>query len=115
MITVYRAMLHEESVYGPDALEFRPERYKDSDLPFPEIVFGFGRRQCPGTSNFGPIMELLSLKLTASSHTAGRHLARESIWLAIVSVLATLDISQAKDEQGNSIEPVDGQVSGIVP
>lgn len=41
-------MLHEETVYGPDTLEFRPERFLDKNLPFPEIVFGFGRRQCPG-------------------------------------------------------------------
>lgn len=45
-----RAMLHDENVYGPNALEFRPERFLDKELPFPEIAFGFGRRICPGLS-----------------------------------------------------------------
>lgn len=44
----------------------------------------------------------------------GRHMARESVWIAIVSILATLDISKAKDEGGRDIDPVDDQVSGIV-
>lgn len=41
-------------------------------------------------------------------------MARESVWLATVSILATLDISKAKDENGKDIEPVDDQGSGIV-
>lgn len=45
-----RAMLHDENVYGSDALEFKPERFLDRDSPFPEIAFGFGRRICPGLS-----------------------------------------------------------------
>lgn len=105
-------MLHEESVYGPDVLEFRPERFLDNDLPFPDIAFGFGRRQCPGTS----VLSFFSI-WTANMHfwdETGRHLARESVWLTVASVLATLDISKAKDEQGDIIEPEDSQESGIV-
>ncbi|KAG2335681.1 cytochrome P450 [Suillus weaverae] len=44
------------------------------------FVFGFRRRRCPGT-----------------------HLIESSIWLLITSMLATLDICKARDEQ---IEPV---------
>ncbi|EIM84323.1 cytochrome P450 [Stereum hirsutum FP-91666 SS1] len=85
------AMLHDKDVYGHDAKDFRPERYLDGDLPQPDIAFGFGRRQCPG-----------------------RHLARESVWLAIAAILATLNISKDKDENGNDVEPEDDQGSGIV-
>lgn len=45
-----RAILHEENVYGPDALDFRPERFLGTDVPLPESAFGFGRRVCPGQS-----------------------------------------------------------------
>lgn len=44
----------------------------------------------------------------------GRHLARESVWLAIGAILATLNISKDKDENGTDIEPEDDQGSGIV-
>lgn len=40
--------MHDESVYGPDASAFRPERYLEVDLPYPEVAFGYGRRTCPG-------------------------------------------------------------------
>ncbi|KAI0310503.1 hypothetical protein OF83DRAFT_1272372 [Amylostereum chailletii] len=47
------------------------------------------------------------------------HLARASLWIAMVSVLATLDISKAKDELGNEV-PIevdysDGLVSHAAP
>lgn len=35
----------------------------------------------------------------------GNHLVDSSIWLLIVSMLATLDISKAVDEHGNTVEP----------
>ena len=41
----YRAMVRDKSVYGPDADEFRPERFLEKDLRDPaRAVFGFGRR-----------------------------------------------------------------------
>lgn len=50
--------------------------------------FGFGRRICPG-----------------------RHLAYESIWIAVTSVLAVYDIAPAMDERGTPILPtVDAEV-----
>ncbi|EIM84314.1 cytochrome P450 [Stereum hirsutum FP-91666 SS1] len=86
------AILHDESVYGPDANDFNPDRYLNNpDLPEPEAVFGFGRRICPG-----------------------RFMARESVWLAVASILATLKIEKAVDDQGKEIEPVDDHMSGIV-
>ncbi|KAH9849405.1 cytochrome P450 [Lenzites betulinus] len=81
-------MTHDPKLFtDPD--EFVPERYLE---PVDEatakrrdprsIIFGFGRRKCPGI-----------------------HLAEASLWLAMVSMLATLDFSKATDAEGNTIEP----------
>ncbi|ESK94246.1 cytochrome p450 [Moniliophthora roreri MCA 2997] len=78
------AMTRDETVY-PDPESFIPERYltengtcNSDDLSF---TFGFGRRICPG-----------------------RHLASESMWAGMASVLAAFDITKAKDEAGDEIE-----------
>ncbi|KAF8869033.1 cytochrome P450, partial [Infundibulicybe gibba] len=81
------AMNHDENVYeNPD--RFQPERHFDSLGKLNEddtiLAFGLGKRVC-----------------------VGQHLASTSIWLAIVSVLATLNIAKAKDSQGNKID-IDG-------
>lgn len=82
------AMVRNERLY-PDPFRFDPERYLGK--PYEEtgynrnprsIVFGFGRRICPGL-----------------------HLVESSIWLLIVCMIATLDITKAVDEHGNVIEP----------
>ncbi|KIK50472.1 hypothetical protein GYMLUDRAFT_89275 [Collybiopsis luxurians FD-317 M1] len=70
--------------YEPD--KFIPERYIESEKgPFRHIneihAYGFGRRVC-----------------------AGRHMGENTIWLAIASVLATLTLGKAKDENGNEID-----------
>ncbi|KAF8153982.1 cytochrome P450 [Crassisporium funariophilum] len=58
---------------------FRPERYMDEEgLPDPQgVVFGFGRRICPG-----------------------RHLADASYWAMASSMIAAFDISPALDMDG---------------
>lgn len=80
---------NEEKYPKPDT--FMPERFvdehgnlNDDDMMF---VFGFGRRICPG-----------------------RHMASATIWLSIVSVLATFNIRKMKDARGNDI-PLDGKYS----
>ncbi|KAG1837792.1 cytochrome P450 [Suillus subalutaceus] len=70
----------------PDASSFIPERFLDvnnalTDDDPAEYVFGFGRRACPG-----------------------RHAADASVWSAIVTMLATVEFSSAKDDQGKVIE-----------
>jgi len=72
---------------------FRPERYiEDPKLLDPrDAIFGFGRRRCPG-----------------------RHFADQSIWLAIASLVSTVDISKAKDSLGNEITPEAAFVNGFV-
>ncbi|KAG1734443.1 cytochrome P450 [Suillus paluster] len=70
----------------PDASRFMPERFMDvngalTDDDPAEYVFGLGRRGCPG-----------------------RYTADASIWSAIVTMLATVNLSPAKDDQGNVID-----------
>ncbi|EIM84338.1 cytochrome P450 [Stereum hirsutum FP-91666 SS1] len=86
----YGAILHDESVYA-DPLSFKPERFLDPRLDKPEAAFGFGRRICPGM-----------------------HLALESVWIAVVSILASFDISKTVNEKGDEIDPVDDYVDGLV-
>ncbi|THH18678.1 hypothetical protein EW146_g2331, partial [Bondarzewia mesenterica] len=82
------AMFHDETKY-PDAFAFKPERFEDgkknmelgnNDLP--HVVFGFGRRVCPG-----------------------RWLALDSLWITIASVLSVYTVSKPKDANGAEIEP----------
>ncbi|KAF9039412.1 hypothetical protein BDP27DRAFT_1409469 [Rhodocollybia butyracea] len=73
-----------QCVSEPDT--FMPERFLNSSTgPYTNInniyAFGFGRRVC-----------------------AGRHMADNTVWLTIVSVLATLNLRKAKDDAGNEID-----------
>ncbi|KAJ6594917.1 cytochrome P450 [Mycena capillaripes] len=65
---------------------FFPERFLPSPVvqgdPHFVSAYGFGRRIC-----------------------SGQHLADQSLWIAIVSILATCKISNAHHEHGNAIFP----------
>ncbi|OBZ74478.1 O-methylsterigmatocystin oxidoreductase [Grifola frondosa] len=63
---------------------------QDAEL-YPEPVFGFGRRICPG-----------------------QEFAYSSIWLAAASIIATLDICKSRDEFGNEVTPAASFISGFV-
>ncbi|KAF8990697.1 cytochrome P450, partial [Hymenopellis radicata] len=85
------AIMHDESLF-PDPNVFNPERYLDPSTKNLDVMFGFGSRICPG-----------------------RHLARSTVWIAIVSILATLVISKDKNENGREIEVSDEEfTSGVV-
>ncbi|TFY59702.1 hypothetical protein EVJ58_g5618 [Rhodofomes roseus] len=85
VVVNFWAMLHDKTRYDePD--QFRPDRWlsRDADVntdPF-EVIFGFGRRTCPG-----------------------RHLAESLLFTAIATTLAAFDIAVPRDEQGNLVEP----------
>ncbi|KAF7366944.1 hypothetical protein MSAN_00953100 [Mycena sanguinolenta] len=71
----------------PDPYSFKPERYLlDGKLNpaavDPDVIFGFGRRICPG-----------------------RHMAASSVWITAARILASFDITKAVGEDGNIIEP----------
>ncbi|KAF9463358.1 cytochrome P450 [Collybia nuda] len=84
------AMLQQCSEAG----SFRPERYlnNDENLADPrELVFGFGRRICPG-----------------------RHFAEASIWSMTSSIIATFDISKSVERQGGEVTPPFDVTSGFI-
>ncbi|OJJ42336.1 hypothetical protein ASPZODRAFT_162256 [Penicilliopsis zonata CBS 506.65] len=87
-ILIYdRAFTHDETVYH-DPMQFKPERFLSSDSSGPEqdphsLVFGFGRRVCPG-----------------------RALADANIFLAIAQSLAVFRISKpVRDGNEEEINP----------
>ncbi|KAF8883247.1 cytochrome P450 [Infundibulicybe gibba] len=78
------SMSRSEAIHkNPD--KFEPERHLDDRGQLkedgPVMAFGFGRRGC-----------------------AGRHMASSTVWLIIACVLSTLDVSKAKDINGDEIE-----------
>ncbi|CAE6417116.1 unnamed protein product [Rhizoctonia solani] len=89
------AITRDERIY-PDPEKFIPERF-DRSRPGPnplnprDFVCGIGRRICPGN-----------------------HIADVSVFLAIASLIATMDISKSRDSSGVQIEPVVERSSGAV-
>ncbi|KAK1222893.1 hypothetical protein PQX77_014315 [Marasmius sp. AFHP31] len=82
----HRAVMHDEKLYGANPHEFNPERFLQADTkpPNPELlVFGFGRRICPG-----------------------RYQAMKTIYLTVAHLLATFTIGKAVDGEGNEVIPV---------
>ncbi|KAL4254416.1 cytochrome P450 family protein [Abortiporus biennis] len=83
----------------PNPEEFIPERFEDLekspsqvDLKDPyNLIFGFGRRQCPA-----------------------QVFADLNIFLVVSNILATMDISRARDENGVEIDPPHAYKSGFV-
>ncbi|EKM53001.1 uncharacterized protein PHACADRAFT_175458 [Phanerochaete carnosa HHB-10118-sp] len=80
------AYMYDESRY-PEPYTYRPERFEENEGKKPQedpldIVFGFGRRVCPGS-----------------------HFGLATIFLAVVHMLFAFDILPAKDEHGRVIVP----------
>ncbi|KAF7298616.1 Cytochrome P450 [Mycena indigotica] len=83
----------------PNPTSFRPERWllpsgalnPDMHSGSWEFGFGFGRRVC-----------------------AGQRLGLASLWISITSILASLDVQRAVDENGVVIEPEFEFISGLI-
>ncbi|KAJ7926720.1 cytochrome P450 [Mycena leptocephala] len=89
-----RGMSLDETVYS-DPASFYPERFLpkpagQAEPHFNNIVFGFGRRIC-----------------------TGQYVANNSLWIAIASILASCNISNAVDENGNIIVPESTFTDGL--
>ncbi|KIJ40995.1 hypothetical protein M422DRAFT_172679 [Sphaerobolus stellatus SS14] len=85
------AILHNPDDY-PDPLAFNPDRFLKPDIKDPRTAaFGFGRRMCPG-----------------------RWMADAELWITFATVLTTLDIGRAKDENGQEIVPDGRYNSGFL-
>ncbi|KAI0632690.1 cytochrome P450 [Trametes polyzona] len=89
-------MTQDPAVY-PEPQRFRPERWLEmdphtADLANPRrMVFGFGRRVCPG-----------------------KDFADAGLWLAMACVVALFDIDKAIDDRGHEITPPAEFHSGFV-
>jgi cytochrome P450 len=88
---LFRAILHDPEIY-PDPEEFKPERFLNEDGnvrddPTLSLVFGIGKRICPG-----------------------RHFVDATIFIVISSVLSVFNVAKAKDENGDEI-PVKAAVT----
>jgi cytochrome P450 len=83
-VRCFRAILHDPEAY-PEPDKFKPERFLNEDGtvrddPALTLVFGTGKRICPG-----------------------RHLVEATIFLVTSSVLSVFNVTKAKDESGNEI------------
>ncbi|KAJ7283163.1 cytochrome P450 [Mycena rebaudengoi] len=79
-------MLYDEIEY-PDPYKFNPDWFLlngrlNPAVRDPSLVFGFGRRVCPG-----------------------RHMAQSTLWITVVSLLAVFNITKAIGEDGKILEP----------
>ncbi|EPT06129.1 hypothetical protein FOMPIDRAFT_1154892 [Fomitopsis schrenkii] len=84
-------MTRDASMY-PEPEVFRPERFLDVATVDPRnMVFGFGRRICPG-KDFGDA----------------------TVWLAAVNMLAAFDIRKARDDTGREVTPIPSFSSGMI-
>lgn len=85
-------MLHNGQTYA-DPMAFAPERFLGAapEQDPRDLVFGFGRRVCPG-----------------------KQLAMASVWLACATSLCTFSITKARDEHGAEITPVPEMTSGTI-
>lgn len=80
----FRAILHDPEAY-PEPEKFKPERFLNEDGtvrddPMLSLVFGVGKRICPG-----------------------RHLVEATVFIATSSILSVFDVTKTKDENGNEI------------
>ncbi|KAJ7192206.1 cytochrome P450 [Mycena pura] len=93
MVTNMWSMLHNPVVF-PEPLAFKPERFLNDEAAcerFGSVIWGFGRRVCPGS-----------------------HFAEASLFIAIATMLATCVFSDPVDPNGVPV-PVDVEYeSGIV-
>ncbi|KAG2141168.1 cytochrome P450 [Suillus bovinus] len=87
------AMSQDEVKY-PNPNEFKPERFLMADGKLNDdtigFIFGFGRRVC-----------------------AGRYFADASLWISMVSLLATFRLMKPLDNEGKEIDPVFKWTTGL--
>ncbi|OAX32519.1 hypothetical protein K503DRAFT_600754 [Rhizopogon vinicolor AM-OR11-026] len=77
------------NTFSPSRFIATPDRAAQLDPS--KVVFGYGRRICPGM-----------------------HLADVSLFLNIAGILATFDISKALDEHGKDVEPLVEYTNSVV-
>ena len=77
-----RAILHDPMTY-PEPFKFKPERFLNPVTSAQsDLMFGFGRRVCPG-----------------------RDFARDMLWLAMANMLAVFEFLPVTDAEGRPAPP----------
>ncbi|KAK0744667.1 cytochrome P450 [Apiosordaria backusii] len=86
------SITREEAVFGVDVESFLPERWLESpEKELPTVGFGYGRRVCPG-----------------------RHVARNSLWIAVARLLWAFDIKPELNKLGEPVEVDTKGTDGLV-
>jgi hypothetical protein len=122
-------MNHDPDIYGTDVNEFNPSRHLDSEgkikpaivdtkeeshgelLVFSSfevmnleivalVTYGFGRRLCPGRLGLFILLHTMTIFTFLS-----RHIANNSLFIDIATILWTLTIEPACDDKGEHIMP----------
>ncbi|KIM86577.1 hypothetical protein PILCRDRAFT_308713 [Piloderma croceum F 1598] len=101
-------ILRNEALYpNPDV--FYPDRFMEKVDQQTErrrdprnYVFGFGRRYISNLNAHSYASEIYNM---ITRHCPGSHLIESSMWLLMVTMLATFDMSKSIDEYGHTIDP----------
>ncbi|KIK57867.1 hypothetical protein GYMLUDRAFT_736512 [Collybiopsis luxurians FD-317 M1] len=124
------SMLRDEKVYGARTEEFNPGRFLieiaeyegekrrvviNTDVPYPEVAFGFGRRKCAGRCMWCFFFFFSEGPCPCNAFTCSfTVMAREVLSFAIASVLWGFDIRKATNDKGEVLEPSGKYISGAV-
>ncbi|KAI9449498.1 cytochrome P450 [Lactarius psammicola] len=104
-----RGLLHNEKIYS-HPMTFDPERFlatekRAAELDPHKILFGYGRRTCPGNIFF---------PYDVVDTCSWMHFADATMFLYMATILAAFDISKPVDDCGRVIEVKADFTSGLV-
>ncbi|KAG1863006.1 cytochrome P450 [Suillus tomentosus] len=93
-----------DGYFIPKKVQYVPHSFRDTDL-IVGVLYGM---------KSGTPTHLVSYQRGSSTSMARRYTADTFVWSAIVTMLATLDISSVKDDQGKVISFTPTFITGLV-